>query len=207
MRNSLKILFGCSLACVLAAAADAQAADIYRPEPVSIKDTPPPIDYRPAIGWTGFYIGGNIGATWPQDDLQIVEDEAQFVGGGHLGFNWQTPSNFVIGVEGDVNFADEFDYLASARGRLGLAFGRTMLYGTGGVAFAGFSNDALDEETGWVAGGGVETKVQDNLSLGLEALYYDFDDASSAVGDDSVDALTVRGRMTLHTNSVQQPLK
>jgi outer membrane immunogenic protein len=209
MRKSMKILFGVGLASAgaFAAATPGQAADIYRREP-SIKDTPPPTAYLPAITWTGLYIGGNIGAVWPNDDLEIIDNSAQLIGGGHLGYNWQMPSSWVIGVEGDVDFSDEFDYLASVRARLGYAFGRTLVYGTGGVAFAGFSNSFMDNETGWVAGGGVETKVRPNVSLGLEALYYNFDNASTNIGlDNSTDALTVRGRLTFHMNSFAEPLK
>jgi outer membrane immunogenic protein len=207
MRKTVKILVGFGLAgSVLAAATPGQAADIYRP-PASIKDAGP-VDYAPPITWTGFYIGGNIGANWPSDDLELLDDDAQFIGGGHLGFNWQMPSNWVIGVEGDANFGDDFDYLASVRGRLGYAFGRTLVYGTGGVAFAGFSEELFDDdETGWVAGGGIETKVRDNLSLGLEALYYDFEDTQTLGIDNSVDALTVRGRLTVHTNGMREPLR
>jgi outer membrane immunogenic protein len=199
---------GLASAAALLATMPADAADIYRREQGSIKDAPPPAAYAPPITWTGFYVGGNIGATWPQDDLEIIEDEAQLIGGGHLGFNWQGPSSWVIGVEGDINFSDTFEYLASVRGRLGYAFGRTLIYGTGGVAFAGFDEGLLDDdETGWVAGGGIETKVSGNLSLGLEALYYDFDEASTALGDNSLDAVTVRGRLTIHTNGIRDPLR
>lgn len=207
MRKSVNILFGFGLAGAgaLAAALPAGAADIYRREPVSIKDTP--VDYAPAITWSGFYLGGNIGAVWPDtDEVELFDNDAKLIGGGHLGFNWQGPSSWVIGVEGDVNFAEDIDYLASVRGRLGYALGNTLLYGTGGVAFVGLDN-GFDDETGWVAGGGIETKVRPNLSLGLEALYYDFDDVSTPVGDESVDALTVRGRLTVHMNSILDPLK
>lgn len=209
MTNTVKILFGIGLAsaAILAAPETGRAADIYRRDQAPITQAPP-VDYTPAIGWSGFYLGGNIGAVWPSDDLEIFNDDAQLTGGAHVGFNLQTPSSWVIGVEGDVNFADDFDYLASVRGRLGYAFGRTLIYGTGGVAFAAFSDDQFnDDEIGWVAGGGIETKVKSNLSLGLEALYYNFDEASTRVGDDSVDAVTVRGRLTVHTNGGREPLK
>lgn len=201
-------ILGFSGLAILAAAAPAGAADIYRPDQGSLKD-PAPVNYAPAITWTGFYVGGNIGAIWPEDEIELFDDEERLIGGVHLGYNWQTPSSWVIGVEGDANFADGIDYLASARARLGYAFGRTLLYGTGGVAFAGFDEAGIgEEETGWVAGGGIEAKVKDNLSLGLEALYYDFDDATTSLGDDNaIDALTVRGRITIHTNGSRDPLR
>jgi outer membrane immunogenic protein len=200
MRKTVKILLGFGIAgSALAAATPGYAADIYRP-PASIKDAGP-VDYAPPITWTGFYIGGNVGANWPSDDLELLDDDAKIIGGGHLGYNWQSPSNWVFGVEGDVNFSDDFDYLASVRGRLGYSFGRTLLYGTGGAAFVGL-DEALfdDDEVGWVAGGGIETKVRDNMSLGLEALYYDFDDTQTLGIDNSLDAVTVRGRLTIHMN-------
>lgn len=207
MRHTVKILFGLGLASagVFAAATGAQAADIYRREAAP---PPPVVDYRPAITWTGFYIGGNVGATWPSDDLEILDDDAKVIGGAHMGFNWQSPTNWVFGVESDVDFSDDFDYLASVRGRLGYAFGRTLLYGTGGVAFAGLNDDLFDEDqVGWVAGGGIETKVRDNVSLGLEALYYKFDDNQVGNVDDSLETLTVRGRLTVHMNRGSEPLK
>ena len=206
MRNTLKILAGLGLVgTALATATPGQAADIYR-EPPSIKDSGP-VDYAPPITWTGFYLGGNIGATFPEDDLEILNDDAQFIGGFHFGYNRETASRWVVGIEGDANFGDDFEYLASLRGRLGYSFGRTLVYGTGGVAFAGFNDDALDEEVGWVAGGGVEKKIRGNLSLGLEALYYNFDEASAGVLDDPVEAVTVRGRLTVHMNGNREPLK
>jgi outer membrane immunogenic protein len=208
MRKSVNILFGFGLAgaSAFAAAVPAGAADIYRREPVSIKDTP--IEYAPPITWTGFYIGGNVGAIWPSDDVEILNDDAALIGGGHIGFNWQTPSSWVIGVEGDVNFAEEIDYLASVRARLGYAIGNTLIYGTGGVAFVGVDNVAFDDNvTGYVAGGGIEHKIRSNMSLGLEALYYDFDDAGVGALDNELDAVTVRGRLTVHMNGGPEPLK
>ena len=98
----MNILFGFGLAGAgaLAAAMPAGAADIYRREPVSIKDTP--VDYAPAITWSGFYLGGNIGAVWPDsDEVELFDNDAKLIGGGHLGFNWQSPSNWVLGVEAE----------------------------------------------------------------------------------------------------------
>ena len=100
-----------------------------------------------------------------------------FTGGGQIGFNWQTGS-LVLGGEADIQYADtdenidavfvpgpEFaygatfvpgvfesnapDWWGSVRLRAGLAFGRLLIYGTGGLAYS-------DDATGWAAGGGVE---------------------------------------------------
>ena len=68
------------------------------------------------------------------------------------------------------------------RGRAGVAFNgnRTLLYATGGAAWAdvdytaagasGFSNTHF----GWVAGGGIEHMLTQNLSARVEYLHYEF---------------------------------
>ncbi len=58
-------------------------------------------------------------------------------GGLHVGYNWQKPGGWVFGIEGDVSFADDIDYLATIRGRLGYAMDSTLIYATGGAAFIG----------------------------------------------------------------------
>ena len=92
------------------------------------------------------------------------------IGGGHVGFNYQIPgwnwfssSGVVIGLEGTVDgtslsntavavFPAVFggstltantsaDIQGSIRGRLGIAWDRVLIYGTGGVAFGGFNTD------------------------------------------------------------------
>ena len=116
-----------------------------------------------------------------------------FTGGGQIGYNYQfTPgSGVVIGVEADAQYlgfgrdrntasfvgtpnADltfvnpnglsSLDYFGTVRGRLGYAFDRTLVYGTGGFAYGGgggsrfgLANGTRDSfRTGWAAGGGVE---------------------------------------------------
>lgn len=196
------ILLGATLLAG-ASVVSAQAADVY--ERGSIKDAGP-VDYLPAITWSGFYLGANAGAAF-NDDIDIVGDDEDtaFIGGFHVGYNWQKASNLVLGVEADVNFADGLDYLATIRGRLGLAAGASLFYATGGVAFIGLE-DAFDDdsETGWVAGLGMEHKLNSNLSLGLEGLYYDFDEDS--FGDD-FNFWTVRARLTYHLGGGYEALK
>lgn len=188
---------------LLAASPAAHAADVYQGEP-SIKDSGP-VDYAPPITWTGFYIGANAGAAWEDDD--DFADDSVFIGGAHLGYNWQTPRNIVIGVEADLGFVEGIDYLATIRGRLGYSFGPALLYATGGVAFAEFENDlAADvlDETGWVAGGGLEYKIRDNWSLGAEGLYHSFE-ADDGFSD--FDFWVARARLTYHFGGVRDVLK
>lgn len=137
----------------------------------------PPIvpDYR----WSGFYVGGNVGGAWAQNDLgnsvvpgsSIVPaavtlaglagtggtNGSSVIGGVQAGYNWQTSSKWVWGVEADISGMDlrenrtspvftvgassaqDFDqvqhnWLATFRGRVGYAWDKTLWYATGGVA-------------------------------------------------------------------------
>jgi len=196
-----------------------------------------PVDYMPAITWTGFYIGVHVGSTVddtvtndfsdPYFDYSYggeYERDNSWLAGVHLGYNWQTSRNVVLGIEGDVSFPfnddddDEFgaDYLASIRARLGYAFGHTLVYVTGGVAFAGVEDNSYGDDdtvTGWVAGLGMDHKLRDNLSIGLEGLYYSFDEEYDLGYDyGSVEAerdfWVIRARLTYHMGGRHaEPLK
>ena len=209
---------------LVSASAAASAADVYQ-RGGGLKDAP--VDYLPAITWTGFYVGGHVGAAFNNGDnffvddadnrFNIDDDDTAFLAGVHVGYNWQKPSGFVLGVEGDVSFADNIDYLASVRARLGYASGQTLVYATGGAAFLGpddsfrvednfFSDD--DTETGWVAGVGFEYKIRQNVSFGLEGLYYNFDNGDDHLLEngftfhqDDADFWVVRARLNYHFNS------
>ncbi len=209
MRKSSLSLGLVSAMALMAASSAANAADIYRPAPGGLKDTGP-VNYLPAITWTGFYIGANLGGVWDNtNDIDVIDDSV--IGGAHLGYNWQGPSNIVLGIEGDVDFADGIDYLATIRGRLGYAFGPSLLYGTGGVAFASFNNNDLfnnnNNETGWVAGGGLERKIRENVSVGLEGLYYDFSNNNDFNFNDDATFWTARARLTYHFGGYRDVLK
>lgn len=141
-------------------------------------------------------------------------DDHGVVGGGHVGYNYEVGSlgsvlpmfggmggGLVIGVEGDVNGASysgtndvlgagtvflhsRTDLDASVRGRVGVAFDRVLIYGTGGVAFGELRN-SIDapglfgegHETGrvgWTAGGGIEYAIDNNWSIRAEYRYTDY---------------------------------
>ena len=98
------------------------AADMGLPAPVK---APPPV--AAPWSWTGFYIGGNVGAGWGTTETSVNVGAAAapflaavpatlafqlplssqtvngFLGGGQLGYNWQI-GVFVLGVEGDVEW-------------------------------------------------------------------------------------------------------
>jgi outer membrane immunogenic protein len=130
-------------------------------------------DYDP----DGWLVGGQIGANYQWNWLVLgVEADASWA---HLDDDLNIDPYF--GEELDVDI--KVEWLATIRGRLGLAFDRFMIYGTGGVAFAGIDTDATWDgdsdsdsatHTGWTAGLGVEGMITQHLTAKLEYLYADF---------------------------------
>lgn len=137
------------------------------------------------------------------------------IAGGQVGFNVQTGS-IVWGIEADASWADmggtaellpypkgypangapawvfttNIDWLATIRGRVGVANGKTLTYATAGIAFAGVETShnvvgpgysafgsRSDTLVGWTVGGGIEWMFAQHWSLKAEYLYYRFDDA------------------------------
>lgn len=216
----------------VAAAHTATATDLIRRPPAPIAE---PLPSAPVgTTWSGFYVGGNLGAAFDPNDLSIKDlsaeqdltlkfsNDTELIGGVQAGYNWQM-GGWLLGVEGDFDFADNISYLASVRGRVGWALGSWLLYGTGGVAFIDSDNDFVvvsaddgpfsfsngNTDTGFVVGGGIDYKLAPHLSLGLEGLFYDFgsDSATLVAGDEPFvlkqdeEFAVVRGRLNYHFNS------
>ncbi|MBJ6126042.1 outer membrane protein [Microvirga splendida] len=153
----------------------------------------PVIVAAPIFTWTGFYVGVNAGYGWSNDDFDAIDladedDDGGFVGGAQVGYNYQIGS-FVVGLEGDIQYADfggsftfadgpdadtdldvfdRGDWFGTVRARAGVAFDRALIYATGGFAFA-------DDANGWTVGGGVEYAFTNNLSAKIEGLYVNLD--------------------------------
>lgn len=173
---------------------------------------------------------GNINAVAAnaRPSRQRLDNEG-FLIGGTAGYNLQI-SNFVFGIEGDVSYVDadktvtqfnpiqfgtnapgtlrntfrqDMDFFSTVRGRVGLAFDRVMLFGTGGAAIGSFENTAdfssprlgptqffgrRDEtKVGYTVGGGIEFALPAAFSLGTAAtfkteyLYYNLGRTNVAV--------------------------
>lgn len=224
-----------SASVLMAACSAASAADVYGRDG-GFKDEP----YMPAItSWAGFYAGVHLGSTF-EDDIAIVIETEDYgdgelagsidnalTGGIHVGYNWQNNSSLVLGVEAAIGLIDDeagdfeiTDYLASIRGRIGYGTDSTLVYATGGVAFLGYAEDFIegaDEETavGFVVGGGIERKLNTNLSIGVEGLYYDFssDIAEGTIEGSPADAdlersfWTAQVRLNYHLGGRGEALK
>jgi outer membrane immunogenic protein len=184
-------------AIVLAAmAGSASAADLgmYR-------KAPPMPAYVQPFTWSGFYIGAHGGYGTGDARGRIagarvgsVDVDGGF-GGLQLGYNWQT-GGFVLGAEVDAALSDisgsdafggvavgsKMDWFGTARGRVGFAFDRALVYGTGGFAWghnkvsaAGLAGGVSENHThtGWTVGGGLEYAFSPNWSAKAEYLYLD----------------------------------
>ena len=170
----------------------------------------------PAVNWSGFYVGGNFGYAierTPTDTYSLVygtSDQSPMtprsvVGGVQAGANWQM-RHWVLGVEADyqrthqsesdcgtclsnnsTNRGQTINWLATARGRVGYAFGQTLYYATGGLALTRVNADYFaidggplasgnfsDTKTGWTLGCGVETALSGNWTAKAEYLFLDF---------------------------------
>ena len=149
---------------------------------------------------TGFYVGAVGGydlAEIKADEFKM--SEGSLFAGPFAGFNWRINPGLVAGVEIDYMFmnvkADKTEsgitvtatnnFLASARGRVGVPIGPALLYATGGLAITEqkiSATDGMDTVAdrelryGAVAGGGIEGELTKTLFVRLEALHYWFPD-------------------------------
>jgi outer membrane immunogenic protein len=190
-----------ALAAGVLYAPSAVAADLGK-GPGRVYDNLPPA-YAP-FSWTGLYVGTHLGYGWSDVDWQEVpafnggHSGTGGVAGGQIGYLWQS-GQIVYGVEADLSGSwidggnaccgHTVNWLASARGRLGIAGGgdgRTLFYATAGVAWADIDYSSVgsfsDTHVGWVVGGGVERALTPNLSARVEYLYYGFDSVTAPAG-------------------------
>lgn len=160
---------------------------------VTMYEAPPAAAVAPMMvqyDWSGGYVGIHGGGGWTHMRTPVATyDLNGWLLGGHAGFNLQN-GNFVYGAEGDIGYrwnrttivpgvVARNEWEGSIRARLGYAWDRTMLYGTGGVAFthlrvstpAGASSASY---TGWTVGAGIEHAIQDNWTVRAEYRYTDF---------------------------------
>jgi len=173
------------------------------------RPAPAPVVYVPAFTWSGFYVGLNAGFGWADSGDVIVNGpnaaasgilsggggDGAFVGGGQIGFNWQSGA-FVYGLETDIQYVGltnnvswgrytwwegtgggDGGYFGTVRARLGYAIDRTLIYITGGLAYGGLNTNPLTGNTtsnvGWTLGAGVEYAFTNNWTAKIEGLYVD----------------------------------
>lgn len=160
--------------------------------------------------FAGPYLGLNLGMAFADakqtspDDPKLSGDDTSFTIGGTAGYNIQC-NNIVLGIAGDLGYLglesktkwtdpnetllkSSIDWFGTVRGILGAAVTRdTMLYVTGGLAFADVSHDLSlpnapfngfhQKDSGWatgyVIGGGINFLRHGNWMINAEALFVD----------------------------------
>jgi outer membrane immunogenic protein len=186
----------------------------------------------PVLTWGGFYLGVEGGGGFGKDELRINgkalanTDISGALGGGVIGYNWQLPNNLVFGIEGKLDAADisgtsaclnvdkpadchsKLDSLFSATGRVGYAFGPTLLYVKGGGAWA---NDKTSitaaagaasgsaTRSGWTIGAGLEYMIVPSWSAKIEYDYYDFGNKTVTLVDQGGVANDLHSNLTVNT--------
>lgn len=152
-----KFLLAATALTAMSGAAVAADLPYRRAAPAPVAAYVPPV-----FTWTGFYVGlnagGAVGGDFTVSDPtgSISNRMGGFLVGGTVGYNYQLMNNIVLGLEGDIGYADigasssgnafgaagytakaGIDgYLGTIRGRLGYAMGPWLFYATGGWAFS-----------------------------------------------------------------------
>jgi high affinity Mn2+ porin len=181
----------------------AMAADVSVLRPVK-----PEREKLSYYDWTGPYVGFHFGygsgrfgdgtSPLPLQGVFFPPSITGLIGGYQAGYNHQFANGLVLGVEADVSFTSPvdlprlepapfnttFNYLATARGRVGKAFGNVLPYVTAGVAWGQTKlelNDANGDvfanrsanHLGWTAGIGIEHALTGNWTAKYEYNYID----------------------------------
>lgn len=156
-------------AAVAALASGAQAADLGVPRmPIAAAVV------SPMFNWTGFYVGGHLGAAFSSSNSGLdvngynstgevvpLRSRSSFIGGLALGYNWQF-NQVVLGVEGDISYLGyrssnvsaffagdttyraRSDWFGTLRARFGFAADRALFYVTGGLALSDLKYSVVD---------------------------------------------------------------
>jgi outer membrane immunogenic protein len=151
----------------------------------------------PVFTWTGFYAGVNAGYGWGKQKSTADATFGSLDGaklGGTVGYNQQVGA-LVFGVEGDWDWSNakntngaavsKLTSEMTARGRVGYAVDRVLLFTTGGYAGGTIDRSvagpaANDWHNGYVLGGGMEYAFTSNVSAKAEYLYTDLSSKTDA---------------------------
>ncbi len=137
--------------------------------------------------------GGQIGYNLQRERI-VFGIEADIQGAGISGQEHTLAANPGPFVTTNASSQTNLDWFGTLRGRFGYSFQSTLLYATGGLAFGG-ARDSLSQSftstdttpttnlsasaskdatlTGYVVGGGVETKLTPSWSIKAEYQYID----------------------------------
>ena len=164
--------------------------------------------FKPADALNNYCFGGGGGDVGVSCNFSNSQTATGVIGGLQIGYNFQT-GNWVYGLEADIDLSSArktttgavpapyaffgnwtaktgVEAMGTARLRLGYAFDRTLVYATGGLAYAkmvntfqagsgtgGYSWSDTGWRAGYTVGGGVEYRLTDKISIKGEGLFYD----------------------------------
>jgi outer membrane immunogenic protein len=176
----------------------------------------------PLPTWAGFYIGAMGGYATESNSGGI---EGGFAG-GTIGYNWQQ-GPVVFGIEADAAWADisrstsgfvgiipvtasaKIQDWGTVRGRIGYAFGPTLLYATGGYAWADtkltaavpglFSASDSQVHSGYAVGAGLEYMFAPKWSFKAEYLFKSFGSENYTFNVPGGSITTASGSFDIHS--------
>lgn len=115
---------------------------------------------------------------------------------------WNLESNSVSSLSSDTHVDYDMNLSLSVRARAGIALGNVLFYGTGGLVASDLSLDVSDSQGpglidisnsafqgGWVAGAGVEFKLNERWSAQLEYQHMQFGVTATGEAIDPVGAV------------------
>ena len=167
-----KLLRATTIISLLAGAPFGALAADLPPAPAPVRAPAAYIPPPPVFSWTGFYIGGNVGAGWGRGEINdtvgfvnfATSNNASFIGGGQIGGNYQIGA-FVIGAEAQFDwFANNSNsgpgvflpavgqtirvsandrWVTTLAARAGWAVDTVLLYVKGGGGWVGAGNFAV----------------------------------------------------------------
>ena len=153
--------------------------------PVAVPSSPPVVAApppAPSYDWTGVSVGLQFGyidvdtsgaADLEGDDVFVGVrayydyDFGQFVLGGGFQFD---------GTDVDLGGVTDVDSVFRVGARAGVDLNRNWIYGTAGYARVDTSNPAIDDSDGFFVGVGYEVFVTEQVTIGAEVLYHEFED-------------------------------
>lgn len=232
-----------ALAAAIAMSSSAYAADlgakpVYKAPPVMVAYNWSGVYVGGHVGWGWQQADATLLASpSPAFPLGTVfETRADgILAGGQIGVNWQT-GNWVFGLEGDFSWTNadgsvtsagalavgalvltgtiDFNWLATATGRVGYAANNWLFYVKGGAAFTDFDiggtvatlgvltntvNTLSDTRTGWTVGAGIEHGFAGNWSWKVEYNYMDFgSETYNLTATPAAGVTTINHDLTVH---------
>ena len=149
---------------------------------------------------SGGYIGAQVGGSdIDVDGAPLDGDGTSF--GIYAGYNIDA-GGIVYGVEVDLDETDyqlsddagEIDSTTRLKIRAGAPMGTGLAYGT--IGYVGVTSDDLGDDNGYLIGAGYDMPVSNNISVGGEVLYHEFEDYNDTGLD--VGATTFKARVAFN---------